>query len=102
MTLSDPEWPFCVKVCPWDRLYWVCMFWLSDKTDRKFAELRTYRQRQNVTHGTPVSGDVSFVQLFTGFPAEEASNRRTVFRALTITDVLKISNIQEYLGLCYK
>jgi len=42
-------------------------FWLSEKTVRKFAELRIDCQRQKMepTHGT---GDISVIGLFTGVP----------------------------------
>ena len=42
-------------------------FWLSEKTVRKFAELRIdcQRQRMEPTHGT---GDISVIGLFTGVP----------------------------------
>jgi len=41
------EWPgpFCVKVCLGNGMLLVCVFWLSDKTVRKFAELGKYCQR---------------------------------------------------------
>ena len=64
--------------------------WLSDKTVRKFAELRIYCQRPKFNAGNLVSGDISFMELFAGVPCRGSVKREnTVFTALHMlfTDV---------------
>jgi len=41
---------------------------VSDKTDRKFAELPIYCQRQKCSPGNVVSGSIRFMQIFAGVP----------------------------------
>ena len=67
-------------------------FWLSEKTIRKFAELRIDCQRQKTepTHGT---GDVSVIGLITGVPQRGSIKPvnciHTQFSHMLFTDIEK-------------
>ena len=54
-------------------------FWLSEKTIRKFAELRIYCQRQKCSPARDCTGDIIVMELFNGISEQEASNQWTVF-----------------------
>jgi len=58
-------------------------FWLSEKSVRKFAELRIYCQRQQKCSPATVLV-ISVMGLFIGLPEEETSNQWTV-GLLTLT-----------------
>jgi len=50
-------------------------FWLSEKTVRKFAELRIYCQRQKCSPAGDCTGDIRVMELFNGIIEQEASNQ---------------------------
>ena len=52
-------------------------FWLSEKTVRKFAELRIYCQRQKCGLARDYTGDrpIRVMELFNGITGQEASNQ---------------------------
>jgi len=50
-------------------------FWLSEKTVRKFAELRIYCQRQKCSPARDCTGDLRVMELFNGITEQEASNQ---------------------------
>jgi len=50
-------------------------FWLSEKTARKFAELRIDCQRQQKNYPSDCTGDISIMGVFMGVTEEEASNQ---------------------------
>jgi len=80
MTLNDLEWPFCAKICPALVIQWVDVFWLSDTL--LFGNLQNYAytvRSKNVARGLPVIWSYTVL----GSPEEGASNRITVFTALT-------------------
>ena len=61
-------------------------FWLSEKTVRKFAELRNcYAYTVSGKKCSPArtcTGDIRVMELFNGITEQEASNQRTVFTVL--------------------
>jgi len=85
ITVRDPEWPFCVKICLGNGMPWICMFWLSDKTVRKFAKLRRYCQKRRDS-----SFWWCFVWLFTGISWSGASNNCIQLSDLLFTEVYTI------------
>jgi len=50
-------------------------YWLSEKTVRKFAELRIYCQRQKARDCT---GDIRVMELFNGITEQEATSVKAV------------------------
>ena len=57
-------------------------FYLSEKTVRKFAELRIYCQQQKCSPARDCTGDISVMELFTGITEQEASDQWTIFTVL--------------------
>ena len=64
MTLNDFEWSFSVKMCFELGIWRVKAFWLSEKTVRKFAELRMCCQRQKCSRANAVSSEIKFMRIF--------------------------------------
>ena len=50
-------------------------FRLSEKTVRKFAELRIYCQRQKCSPARDCTGDIRVMELLNGISEQEASNQ---------------------------
>jgi len=73
MTLNDPEY-FALKSGQSSASNWLA-FWLSEKTVRKFAELRIYCQRQKYSPARVCTGDIRVMQLFNGITEQKASNQ---------------------------
>ena len=66
-------------------------FWLSDKTIRKFAELRIYCQR-NKNVAQRLSGDKVLWGYSFGLPEEDASNQWTVFTLTVLTHAVHFTD----------
>jgi len=74
MTLNDLEWPFCVKIWSELGIQWAGENF-SEKTVRKFAELRIYCQQQKCSPARDCTGDIRVMELLNGITEQEASNQ---------------------------
>jgi len=76
MTLNDLEWSFALKSSSCSASNGLA-FWLSEKTVRKFAELRiAYTVSGKIcSPARDYTGDIRVMELFNGITDQEASNQ---------------------------